>query len=171
MTNQEKTEKRVMKMPQAKYEIFVEPRLDEVSMWVKCGMTEKEIAKNLGVSYAAFRKYKKEHLALFSTCANTKSKADAKVVEAIYKNSTGFTYKEQQAVKVKEEYYDDKDRKCYREHVEVVDIEKFRPPETQAGTFWTINRQPDKWAANPHMVKAKQEELDFRRKELESKDW
>lgn len=158
-------------MPQAKYEIFVEPRLSEVSVWIKCGMTEREIANNLGISYASFKNYKKEHLALFSLCKNTKPITDAKVVEAILKNATGFTYTEQQAVKVKTEYYDDKDRKCYKEEVAVIDIEKFKPPETQAGTFWSINRRPDLWATNPHAVAAKKEELELRRKELDGKDW
>ncbi len=158
-------------MPQKKYEIFVEPRLSEISAWVKLGMTEKEIAKKLGVSYSSFKTYKKEHLALFGTMANTKSVVDAMVVEALLKNALGFTYREQQAVKVKNEYYDDKGRKCYKETVEVVDIEKTKPPETQAATFWSINRDSEKWATNPHAVKAKDKELELRQKEIENKEW
>jgi predicted transcriptional regulator len=140
-------------------------------MWVKYGMTEKEIAKNLGISYASFKNYKKSHLALFSSCKNTKSLTDAKVVESLLKNATGYTYKEQQAFKVKVEYYDDQGRKCYKEQIEVVDIEKHKGPETQASEFWIINRDPDKWATNPHAVKAKEDELALREKELESKAW
>lgn len=158
-------------MPQKKYEIFVEPRLSEISAWVKLGISEKEIAKKLGVSYSSFREYKKKHLALFGTCANTKSVVDAMVVEALLKNAIGYTFKEQQAIKVKNEYYDEQGRKCYKESVEVVEIEKVKPPETQAGTFWSINRDPEHWATNPHAVQAKKEELELRRKELENKEW
>lgn len=158
-------------MPQAKYELFVEPRLSELSVWVKCGMTEKDIAANLGVSYASFKNYKKEHLALFSCCKNTKAITDAMVIESILNNALGYKYKDQQAIKLKEEYYDEEGRKCSKESVEVVDIERYKPGETQAGTFWTINRSPDNWALNPHMVKAKKEELDLRRKEIENKEW
>ena len=41
------------------YEKMVLPRLEDIRKWAENGVTEEDIAKNCGVSYASFRNYKK----------------------------------------------------------------------------------------------------------------
>ncbi|MEN6315969.1 MAG: hypothetical protein ABFD25_17160 [Clostridiaceae bacterium] len=77
------------------YEDLVEPRFSEIAMWIRDGMSEREIAKNLGVSYASFRNYKKQHLALLALLKKSVvSNPIAKVEEALITSASGQEYKE-----------------------------------------------------------------------------
>jgi hypothetical protein len=154
-----------------KYETYVEPRFHEIKKWIRDGLTEKEIAKKLKISYASLKNYKVQHLAFLSLFKSTKQKVDAMVEESMLNNALGYTYTEQQAIKVKEVYYDAKGRRCQKESVEVVDIERFRPAETVAGKYWLNNRDKENWADNPQMVDIKKEELKFKKEIEENKSW
>lgn len=53
--------------------------------------------------------------------------------------------KVQQAIKVKDVYFDEEGRRCEKERVEIVELEQEVPPDTTAGIFWLKNRKPDQW--------------------------
>lgn len=42
-----------------KYETHVRNRLSEIEAWAKAGVSDKQIAKNLGIAYSTFRQYVK----------------------------------------------------------------------------------------------------------------
>lgn len=48
-------------MAKSKYDTHVEPRLIEVEGWARDGLTDKQIAKNLGIAYSTFREYVKSY--------------------------------------------------------------------------------------------------------------
>lgn len=149
----------------------VKEKLESVEIWASMGLNERQIAHNLGISKATMENYKKAHLDFLEHLKRGKETADSKVENALYKRATGYTVIEQQAMKRKEIYYDEKDRKCEKEHIEVVEVEKEVPADVTAMKFWLINRQKGRWTDNPHKVEIDKKTLKLREKEVEMKEW
>lgn len=57
-------EKKGELMIKSKYETQVKDKLILVEGLARKGLTDKQIAKNLGIAYSTFREYKKKHSAL-----------------------------------------------------------------------------------------------------------
>lgn len=149
----------------------VKEKLKDIEMWASMGLSDLQIAFNLGISKDTFYRYKKEH-SDFSDCLKRgKNVADFKVENALYKKATGYTIKEQGAIKVKEIYYDDEGNKCSKEDVKVFDIEKEVPADVQAIKFWLINRKQGRWKDNPTKAEIDKAILELKKKESEKGDW
>lgn len=112
-----------------KYYTHVEPRLIEIEGWARDGLIDEQIAKNLGVAYSTFRKYRDEHSALSAALKKGKEVVDREVENALLKRALGYQYKE-----VTEEY---------GEVTKVVTKEV--QPDTTAQIFWLKNRKPGTW--------------------------
>lgn len=92
------------------------------------GLTDQQIAEVFDISRETINEYKKE--ADYSdTLKRIKEHADLAVVNALYKNATGYEYTEQVATK----------------DGDIVALTKHRHPDTIACIFWLKNRQRDKW--------------------------
>src|SRR5690606_41175172 len=63
----------------SKYHTHVEPRLKEIEAWARDGLTDEQIAKNLGVAYSTFRKYKDEYPAFSAALKKGKEVVDIEV--------------------------------------------------------------------------------------------
>lgn len=152
-------------MSERKYETHVEPRLLEVSAWAREGMTESKMAQKLGVSYAAFRSYKKQHLALLSTLKENKQIIDIKVENAFLKRALGYTVTEL----IEEMVFDPKTKQ--KELQVTKRITKEVAPDVGAAKVWLYNRNRRDWSDNPQAMEIKKKELVLREKEMESKEW
>ena len=62
--------------------------------WARDGLTEAQIAENLDVSYATFRRYKKASEQIREALKNSKDIADRNVENALYKRAMGYDYDE-----------------------------------------------------------------------------
>ena len=122
-----------------KYEDAVEPRLLEVQAWARCNVTEKAMAKKLGISYSTFRNYKKQHLALLGTLRESRAITDIKVENAMLKRAVGY-----KTVDVVTERVYNRDTKEY-EFVVTKETIKEVNPDVGTATFWLKNRKPDDW--------------------------
>lgn len=120
------------------YEKMVLPRLEDIKKWAESGVTEEDIAKNCGVSYASFRNYKKTYLELEGALLAGRSVADLKVEGALFKKATGFVYKETR----KSKKYDRETEKFIEESQSTT---RYVPPDTSAAIFYLTNRKPDEW--------------------------
>jgi len=128
----------------SKYQTYVLPRLVEIEGWARDGLTEEQIAKNLGVAYSTFRVYKDKYPALSAALKRSKAIADREVENALFKNATGYEYTEEQAIKLKKVFYLD-GKRHEEERVEVVEVKRYRFPDTTAQIFWLKNRKPKEW--------------------------
>lgn len=63
--------------------------LPAVEMWARAGLTEAEIGIKLGVSVTTITTWKNKHPAFLAALKTNKDVADAKVVQALYKNALG----------------------------------------------------------------------------------
>jgi len=149
----------------------VSKRLREVEMWASMGLSESQIAFNLGISRATLENYKRDHLDILESLKRGKNQADFKVENSLYKKATGYETKETVAAKVKDIYYDDKGNKCQKERLDTVEVVKEIPPDVTAIKFWLINRNKGRWKENPTKVEIDKALLELKKKEAEKGDW
>lgn len=143
--------------------------IGSIGEWALQGISEKEIARRLGISERTLRRYKREDLSLLTALETGSERKTCEVEYALLQRALGYKYIEKQPQKVKNIYYDDRGNKCVREEIITVEVEKTLPPDIQAQRFWLNNRKEEYWKENPHKVKNDMELLELRKKELETK--
>jgi len=135
----------------SKYHTHVEPRLKEIEAWARDGLTEEQIAKNLGVAYSTFRKYKDEYPAFSSALKKGKEVVDIEVENALLKRALGYEYEE---VKTFIEEVDGKRKKKIEKTIKHV------PADVSAAIFWLRNRKGFVWS-NRDAIEAKRIEAEI----------
>lgn len=80
------------------YDTKIKPRLDEISEWSKNGVTERSMAKTLGIAYSTFNKYKAEKTELAEILKEGREEAVEAIENALYKKATGFDYVEEKTI-------------------------------------------------------------------------
>ena len=141
----------------------VKARFHDIEQWLKQGLAEYQVFKNLGVGKTSWESYKKKYPELVDLLKKGREIQISEVENALFKNATGYYYYVDEAIKVK-----DADG---GERVEKVRLQKFKPPETGAQAFFLKNKSKREWADNPQMIDIKREELDIRKAESEFKAW
>lgn len=141
--------------------------LEQIEKWARLGLSDRQIAKNMGIGRSTFYEWKKKYKDISDTLDKGKAIVNEEVENALLKKALGFKYKEQQAIKVKEIYYDEKGRKCQKEDVKIVEVEKEVPADTVAIKFWLVNRERERWSDNPNKVEIDKELLELKKKEIE----
>ena len=137
-------------MSKSKYETNVKPRLTEVEGWARNGVSDEDIAYNLGVAYSTFRKYKEANAALSAALARGKEVVDIEVEGALLKRCMGYNARVAKHYKVKTIDYDDNGKKI-SEHEELKEVydEVHIPADTTAQMFWLANRKKKDWKYKP----------------------
>lgn len=143
------------------YFVKVRPRLDEIESWLRKGLDQKQIFKNLGVSKTSWETYKHKYPELSELIKKGTQSQVEEVENALYKNATGYYYYVDELVKLK-----DSDGK---EFVQKISVKKFKAPETAAQAFYLKNKKKQEYADNPGLIDLRREELEFRKKESEFK--
>ena len=137
-------------MAKSKYETNVAPRLTEVEGWARNGVSDEDIAHNLGVAYSTFRKYKEANAALSAALARGKEVVDLEVEGALLKRCMGYNARVAKHYKVKTIDYDENGKKlCEREELKEVYDEVHIPADTTAQMFWLTNRKKKDWKYKP----------------------
>lgn len=133
-------------MAKGKYEKWLEPEnLILLEGWARDGLTDEQIAYNIGISRKTLAEWKKKYSDISDTLKKGKEIVDIQVENALLKKALGMKETVKKAIKVREVKYNDGKRVSEKEHIEYVDEEVFVPPDTTAQIFWLKNRKPDKW--------------------------
>lgn len=113
--------------------------LVKIQGWARDGLSETQIAENLGISFASFRRYKKISPTIATVLKNGKEVADREVENALYKNATGYEYEET----TEERKFNPTTQQF--EMVVTKIVHKKVLPQTPAQIFWLKNRKPTEW--------------------------
>lgn len=130
-----------------KYETDVKPELSKVTAWAEGGLTDNDIAHNLGIGRSTFYAWKKEHIDFSNALKTGKEVADQIVENKLYQRACGYEYDEVVFEKVDNkvnlEMADDKliTTDTYKKKI----TRKFIPPDVTAQIFWLKNRRSDLW--------------------------
>ena len=123
-----------------KYKRWLEPEgLLLIESWARDGLTDDQIAKNMGIHRDTLYTWKKKYADFSDTLKKGKEVVDIQVENALLKRALGYGYDE-----VKEEYEGGFLVKKTVTTKKVV-------PDTTAQIFWLKNRRSDKWRNNDRL--------------------
>lgn len=142
-----------------------------VSGWARDGLTDAQIASNMGINKATLYKWRDKYSDLRDALKKNKEVADYEVENALYKKCIGTYAREDRALKCKDVYYDEEGRRCEKEHVEVVEVSVFVPPDTTAQLAWLNNRRSDKWRRNAGKEKLDESKFEHEKKLDDKRYW
>lgn len=101
--------------------------------WTRNGLTNEQIAKNMGINPDTLYKWKKKYDEFNEVLKKGKEVVDLEVENALLKRAMGYT------IQIKEQKLD-KDG-CVHDLVKDLHV----PPDTTAQIFWLKNRKPKEW--------------------------
>ena len=125
-------------MANGKYQQWLEPDgLLLLEGWARDGLTDEQIAHNLGIATGTLYAWKKVHREISEALKRGKDVVDIEVENALLKRALGYEYTEERV-----EISDKDGRK-------VIQTTKHVAADTTAQIFWLKNRRPDKWRDKP----------------------
>lgn len=127
-------------MAKGKYEQWLTAEgLLQLEAWARNGLTDEQIAKNIGVNPDTLYTWKKKYPEISESLKKGKEVVDIEVENALLKRALGYKFTEI----TKESMYNPKTEKFeFRVSKEVV---KEVQPDTTAQIFWLKNRKPADW--------------------------
>ena len=101
--------------------------------WARDGLTDEQIAKNIGISRSTLNEWKKKYSDISDTLKRGKEVIDRQVENSLLKRALGYEYEE-----ISEKYEGGilTERKVTKKQV---------VPDTTAQIFWLKNRKPSVW--------------------------
>ena len=128
-------------MARSKYQEWLEDdNLIKIAAWARDGLTDEQIAKNMGIAYSTLREWKKKYSAISAALKRGKEVVDFEVENALYKNATGGYIEEEKTYISEVNGVVTKRKEIYKRYIK---------PDTTAQIFWLKNRKPDKWRDKP----------------------
>ena len=121
-----------------KYEEWLTPDgLTRLTGWARDGLTNVQIAENMGVAERTFTEWIARFPAITSALKKGKEPVDIQVENALLKRALGYDYEE--TTTEIEDLGGGKTRKHVRK------VTKHVAPDTTAQIFWLKNRKPKQW--------------------------
>lgn len=97
--------------------------------WARDGLTDEQIAKNMGIATSTFYEWKKKEKEFSESLKKGKEVVDFEVENALLKRALGYEYEEE----------------TYENGILTKKVKKQVAPDTTAQIFWLKNRQVKKW--------------------------
>lgn len=121
-----------------KYEEWLEKdKLILLEGWARDGLTDEQIAKNIGINVATLYGWKNKYNNINNALKKGKEVVDIEVESALYRRAIGYEYEETtQEIRTDANGNQEKHMKKTK---------KFMPPDVTAQIFWLKNRKPQKW--------------------------
>ena len=122
-----------------------------VGAWARDGLTEEQIAHNMGITRETLRVWKNKFPAISSALKKGKEVVDIEVENALLKKAMGYNVEVKKTFKVRIVDYDqDTGKKIMeREELQTGVDEVHIPADTTAQIFWLKNRRPEIWRDKP----------------------
>ena len=97
--------------------------------WARDGLTDEQIAKNIGINRTTLYDWKKKEVNIADALKKGKEVIDFEVENALLKRALGYEYEEE----------------TYENGILTKKVKKQVPPDTTAQIFWLKNRKPNNW--------------------------
>lgn len=108
--------------------------------WARQGLTEEQIAKNMGISVKTLYNWKNKELQILQALKKGKEVVDFEVENSLFKRAMGYEYTEE----------------TYECGILTKKVKKQIPPDTTAIIYWLNNRKPEYWR-NKHYIQNEKE--------------
>lgn len=110
-------------------EIMDDSKLILVEGWKRDGLSDEQVAKNLGISYTTLKEWKNKYPSFATAIKKGKEVSDYELENTLHKRATGYYYTEQ----------------VLSNSGEVVEITKYEHPNPTSLIFALKNRLPRKY--------------------------
>ena len=132
-------------MATSKYKDWLtEDGLLRLAAWARDGLTDEQIASNIGISRSTLGEWRKKYPDISDTLKREKEIIDVQVENALLKRALGYTFTETTRERVND--YDPDTGEKIGTHLEITKtVEKEVQPDTTAQIFWLKNRKPETW--------------------------
>lgn len=112
-----------------------------LTAWARDGLTDEQIAANIGIARDTLYDWKKNHTLISDALKKGKEVVDIQVENALFKRACGYVFDEvtQELVTVKDEDGSHQEMKVTKV------VKKEVQPDTTAQIFWLKNRKPKEW--------------------------
>lgn len=117
----------------------VKEKLTLIKGWARDGLTNEQIANNLGINVSTIYDYQNKYPEFAEALKKGKEIIDYEVENALLKRALGYNYEE----KTYEKTYN-KELDKYTETL-IKRVTKQVAPDTTALIFWLKNRKPQQW--------------------------
>lgn len=124
---------------------IVEDKLKQIEEWARMGLTNTQIATNIGVARQTFQKWISESDDINDYLMRGREVVVTEVANALVESARGHKVVVKKSYKIKEVYYDDRGKKHESEHIEYADEEQYFPPQPQSLQFFLKNKRPDEY--------------------------
>ena len=125
-------------MAQGKFkEWLTEDGLKQIQSWFRDGLTDIQVAKNMGISKTTFYDWMNKYPAISDAVKKGKQPVDFEVENALLKRALGYEIEETNTFIT----MNSKGEKVQK----VNKTKKHIAPDATAAIFWLKNRRPDKW--------------------------
>ncbi len=101
------------------------------------GAVEDQVAAFFEVSRSTFNLWRNVHPEFREAVTVGKAHADDRIERSLYDRAHGYAYTEKQAIKLR--------GKGGVERVEIVEVERFMPPDSMSMQYWLNNRRGAEW--------------------------
>lgn len=145
-----------------KYETHIEPFFERIRELLNGGASEEQVAAALGVSYASWNNYKRDHEEFDALCREPRTKLIGDLRSALVKRALGFSYEE------KKQYITEDEDGKKKKHTEITTKQAL--PDTTA-IFGALNIYDPEYVKDRKQHELKQQELELRKMSLDLKDW
>lgn len=132
-------------MAKGKYqEWLTEEGLLQLESWARDGLTDEQIASNMGIGYSTLQTWKSKYQDIQDTLKRGKVVVDIQVENALLKRALGYSYDEVTRERVLD--YDPSTGQVVGSHMEITKtVKKEVQGDTTAQIFWLKNRRPEQW--------------------------
>lgn len=147
-------------MARAKYQEWIDDpdKRTLLSGWARKGLSDQQIAKNIGISRSTLNEWRKKYPVIADTLKKSKEITDTEVENALYLKCIGHKVQLKKTFKVRKIEYNDAGRKIKEEeHLEVGEDEVYIPPDTKAIIFWLTNRAREDWRERQNIQEEQEE--------------
>lgn len=145
----------------AKYDDWIsEEGLIKIEGWAKSGLTEDQIAKNIGIVRSTLWDWKTKFESISIALKKGKEVVDFEVENALLKRALGYEYEETKT-------YIEKDGNG-KERKKIEKTVRHMPPDVTAQIYWLKNRKPETWRNNPTALDKKEQESRIAKNEAQT---
>lgn len=142
-----------------------------IERWCREGLTEKSVAKRLGISVSTLEDYKNKHPEFLEALKKNKEVVDYEVEDSLFEKCVGKYVEVEKAFKCKEIYYDKNNKRCEKEKVVVKTVKEFVPADTMAIAIWLNNRRPENWRRNANKEMLEKQKFEHEKEKDKERDF
>lgn len=129
------------------YEVRVKPKLALVRGWCRRGLTQEQIAENLGISVQSFNNYLKRYEEFAEAVEEGAAECEIHIENALVKRALGYSYKE--VTRERKLVVDPETGEQEYKLVVTKSVTKHVVPDVGAQQYYLEHRAPKRWEKTP----------------------